>query len=205
MIRQMFARILADEDNIQVVGAVGTVAEATSLVGATHPDIILSGVVLPDGSGIDLVQHAKFRYSNLKVIIVTTLQDEETVLQAIEVGADGYVLKGSSLEWLLESIRLVMAGKQIYDPLVASPILQRIVRATPSLAYGQNEAPSHGLSAREREVVRLVSRGLTDKEIAQALSLSIHTVKTHVRKVLKRLGVSSRRELLSGYHLPLDS
>lgn len=205
MIRQILARILSAEDDIEVVGTAGTVAEATNLIGATCPDVVLVDILLPDGSGIDLVQNVKSEHSDTKVILLTALQNEESILQAIEAGAEGYMLKSSDFESLLKSIRLVMAGKQIYDPLIASPILQRIIRATPSLAYGQNGASGHALSAREREVVRLVSRGLTDKEIAQALSLSIHTVKTHVCKVLKRLGVSSRRELLSGYHLPLDS
>lgn len=204
MVREAFTRILSCEDGINVVGTAGTVAEAKNLLSNVCPDLVLANVVLPDGSGIDLVQHVKSEYSGVKVILLTALRDEESILLAIEAGVDGYIIKNSSYKSLLESIRLVMDGKQIYDPSIVSPLLRRIVRSTPVLAYGQTATPGSSLSAREREVVRLISRGLTDKEIAQALSLSIHTVKTHVRNVFKRLGLSSRRELLASRHLPPD-
>lgn len=205
MVGELLSRVLSGEADIQVVGTAGTISEARNLIRDTRPNLVLVDALLSDGSGVDLVHHVKAEYPGTRVILLTSCEEEESVLSAIEAGVEGYVVKSSHIESLLESIKLVMDGKQSYDSVVVSPMLQRIVKATPRLAYRQAGTTNQALSAREREVVRLISRGLTNKEIASELSLSIHTVKSHVRKVLQRLGISSRRELLPGRRSSLDS
>ena len=200
MIRQALSSMLSHERNLSIVGTASTLAEAKIQVSNLHPDLVLVDILLPDGSGVDLIHYIKSENPHIKTSILTGVQDEDVIMSAIEAGADGYITKNSSFEFLLDSIRQVSSGGHVYDPLVASPILRRIVRHNPELSYRQHGNVGEMLTSREREIVRLISKGLTNKEIAHELSISIHTAKTHVRKIFKRLNVSSRRELLANHH-----
>jgi DNA-binding NarL/FixJ family response regulator len=195
MVREMLCRMLMSQEGIDVVASAGTISEAESCVVDKHPDLVLVDVAMPDGSGIEWAQALKVRFPDIKVIFLTASETESTVLAAIDTGAEGYLVKSSSCEHLIEAIQSVASGECVYDPSVTGPILRRVAKDTPAGNGVTRQRLTLGLSAREMEIALLVARGLTNQEIAGAMFVSVNTVKTHLRRIFQHLGITSRREL----------
>ena len=189
--------------DMRLLWAAATRAEALAALGdrmAQAPDVLLVDLGLPDGSGLDVIAAARTRWPGVAPMVSTIFGDEEHVLAAIEAGAMGYLLKDATPEAVIGEVRSLHAGGSPINPLVARKLLLHAQRggapaadvAEAIEAAAGDELPS--LSARELEVLRLVSRGHTLAEVAQALAVSPHTARTFVRRIYAKLQVKSRGE-----------
>lgn len=162
-------------------------------------DVLLVDLGLPDGSGIDVIRAASALWPTCAVMVCTTFADEAHVLQSIEAGASGYLLKDGAAGDMLAEIRSLHGGGSPISPLIARQILTRF-RAAPTAAAHAVPARSNesatALSAREKEVLELITKGFTADEIAKLMQVSPHTVQTYVRRIYTKLKVTSKAEAI---------
>jgi len=196
---QRFCDAIANEPALRLCGTAGTVAQACALVDKLSPDVVLADLGLPDGDGIDVIRHVKAHDQTRDVIVVTMFGDDDHVIDSIRAGATGYLLKDAMPQHIASSILQVRAGGSPISPAIARRVLQ-IFRAASQQAPAQGfprVETVHGstpLSERETEILRLVAKGLNFKEVATILSISPHTVITHVKRIYQKLAVHSRGE-----------
>ncbi len=181
--------LLNDEPDMEVVAEAGTVAEAVKMCAQFQPDVMLLDVRLPDGSGIDACRAIR-RSSPCQVLILTSYADDELVMEAINSGAAGYVLKQIGIEELLRAIRAVGAGDAVLDPQITVRVLKRVRQLERTAAA----SAFHDLSEREMQVLLRVAQGKSNAEIGKELHLSPTTVRNHVSTILSKLGLSNRIE-----------
>ncbi len=172
---------LLDAHGLQVVGAAGSVAAGLDLVVHTDPEVALVDIRLPDGSGIDLCRELQERNPELGVILYTGDADAELLYDGLDSGARGYALKAGSMEELVAAIERVAAGGSYVDPRLDRILLSP--RATESVPQ---------LSPREREIMHLMAEGLTAERIGERISVSVETVRTHVRNAIHKLQARNR-------------
>ena len=191
--------------DMRLLWAAATRAEALAALGdrmAQAPDVLLVDLGLPDGSGLDVIAAARTRWPGVAPMVSTIFGDEEHVLAAIEAGAMGYLLKDATPEVVVQEVRSLHAGGSPINPLVARKLLLHArqngaapqVDAGPAATGLRLADEARVLSAREQEVLRLVSRGHTLAEVAQVLSVSPHTARTFVRRIYAKLQVKSRAD-----------
>jgi DNA-binding NarL/FixJ family response regulator len=193
--RQRLARAVSADDRLALVGSCGTVSDGLRLLSTYQPTILLTDLGLPDGSGLDLIRHAKASSRSTHSMVVTIFGDEDTVVSAIEAGATGYLLKDDSPRAIGDALVELVNGGSPISPAIARLLLSRIAGATHSKAAAEVVAPRvPALTAREHEVLNLVAKGFKFPEIARTLSVSAHTVTTHVRHIYEKLEVGSRGE-----------
>ena len=178
------------EADINVVGEASDGAEALAKVGVLDPQVILMDVRMQQMNGIEACREIKSRYPHVHILMITSYTDEEAVFDSIMAGANGYLLKNVSRTELLKALRLVAAGQSLLDPNTSK---QAIARMT-GLATGTVQTPGEELTEREREVLALVARGYTNKQIADTLYVSEKTARNHVSHILEKLGLSRRSE-----------
>jgi NarL family two-component system response regulator LiaR len=187
VVRKGIQMFLATEPSIQVIGEAGDGQEAIRKATNLQPDVILMDLVMPQGNGIQAIAKIKRRVPNVKIIVLTTFKDQARVNAAIQAGADGYLLKDADGEALLQAIHAVQQGDVPLHPHVARHLVSSITK--------QQDVNGIGcLTEREKEVLRLVAKGLSNKAVAQALNLCEGTVRVHVSNILGKLGASSRTE-----------
>jgi DNA-binding NarL/FixJ family response regulator len=182
--------LLESEGDIEVVGEAGSVADAVSECRRLEPDIVLMDVRLPDGTGVDACRRLRQEVPHCRVLILTSFADSELVVEAIEAGAAGYVLKQLDTEQLLRAIRGIRDGDSVLDPSVTPGVLARVREA----ARNRRADAFADLTPRELEVLEEVARGLTNAEIADRLVLSEKTVRNHISAILAKLNVGNRTE-----------
>lgn len=189
MVRRAFALMLSVEDDIELVGQCGNGAEAVELAAATECDVVLMDIEMPVMNGIEATRAIRST-AGPEVIVLTTFDRDDYLFEALQAGAAGFLLKNAEPERLLESIRTVADGGALLAPEVTRRViaeavagLRRPVRPSPQLAR---------LTERERDVLGLVARGLSNAEIAQELFVGEATVKSHVSACLAKLGVRDR-------------
>lgn len=185
-IRETLAATVAQVEGLRVVGAAASVSEGRRLL-ALRPQVMLVDLALTDGSGFALIDHSRRHNPDGKVLVVSVFGDVRNVVKAIELGADGYLLKSADLAQAASAIRLVLAGGAPISPAVAGHILQRLLKPPPT-----RKTPP--FSAREREVLEALAKGLSFKEVAQLCGLSHHTIGDHVKSIYRKLSVNSRSE-----------
>ena len=178
--------MLGRQDDITVVGEAANGREAVDLAKSLRPDVILMDLRMPEMDGVEAMRHIREDDQNVRFIVLTTFDTDEYIFHAIEVGAKGFLLKDASWEELFEAVRAVHRGESLVQPGVAARLLDRFAE----LSRPTPEAPL--LSARELEVVQLMSTGAANKEIAASLSISESTVKTHVTNIFQKLDVNDR-------------
>lgn len=188
LIRQGIRGLLGLTGDIEVVGEASDGLEAVDVVLRTHPDVGLFDVRMPNGSGIDALKELRKRTIELKVILLTTFDDDEALKAAIAEGAVGWLLKDVSLEDLAAAIRKVAAGGTLVMPMTATA--GETIRTEPA-DFPSNELPTE-LTSRELEVLRLIARGMRNREIADALGTAEGTVKNQASSILQKLGVRDR-------------
>lgn len=190
---------IAAAADVVLVGVSSTRTEGLLALLAPPADVLLVDLGLPDGSGIDVIEAAHQRWPNCAVMVYTTFGDEAHVLQSIEAGASGYLLKDSAPDNMLAEIRSLHGGGSPISPLIARQILTRFREATdPSLtvpAIRVADTPAL-LSSREKQVLELITKGFTAEEIARLMLVSVHTVQTYVRRVYGKLKVTSKAEAI---------
>ena len=172
--------------------------EALERIDADRPDVVLLDLRMPRMDGLATLRALRERPDPPPVLVLTTFDDDEAVLQALQAGAKGYLLKDVGLETLTEAIRTVHAGRTLVQPALTERIVQGLTRPRPGRDSdepewaGEGASPLETLTERETEIVRLMVAGWNNKEIARALDLTEGTVKNHVSRVLSKLGVRDR-------------
>lgn len=183
---------LLEDSEFEVVSESGSVAEAVEKSRQASPDIILMDVRLADGSGIDACRQILLRQPTVRVIMLTSYADDEAVLQSIEAGASGYVLKEIGRQALRDAIRKVVEGEILFDPVQTLKLMNRALTHS---AQGGNKLTT--LTNKEREILIEVSKGKSNRKIAQDLYLSEYTVRNYVSSILNKLDLTSRVQLAS--------
>jgi len=191
LVRTGMSMIIETTDDISVVGEATTGAEAIDMAGRLEPDVVLMDIQMPDGDGIEATRRILARRDcPTKVIVVTTFELDHYVFESLRAGASGYLLKRSRPADLLEGIRIVAAGEALLSPSVTRRLVEEFVEFPVATA---NSQPSiDALTDREGEVLRCVARGLSNAEIAEEMHISESTAKTHLKRVLMKLGLRDR-------------
>jgi DNA-binding NarL/FixJ family response regulator len=197
--RQAVVSAIGSAPDMELTGIAATLDDALALLKHPVPDVLLVDLGLPDGSGIDMIHAAHHAWPACNIMVCTTMGDEMHVMRSIEAGASGYLLKDSTPGNMLDEIRNLQAGGSPISPLIARQILTRFRKTSPSAApldeIDPAEAEAH-LSEREQEVLHLVTRGFTAKEIAGLIKVSHNTVLTYVRRIYTKLNVCSKAEAI---------
>jgi DNA-binding NarL/FixJ family response regulator len=187
-----FCKIIAADAELALFAAVSNLGSAQQAISKTAPDVLLTDLGLPDGSGIDLIRETAHRYPATDIMVISVFGDEDHVLGAIEAGATGYILKDSLPEEFVGLIKQLIDGGSPISPVIARQLLKRF---RPGVTIPTARQPEEaGLSARESEVLSLIAKGFSFAEIARLLSVSPHTVTTHVKRIYQKLAVHSRGE-----------
>jgi len=193
-----FCGIVASAPELRLMAAVSDLAAARQLLATQAPDVLLTDLGLPDGSGIDLIRETARAHPGTDIMVISIFGDEEHVVACIEAGATGYVLKDSMPEEFVALIRELRAGGSPISPLIARKLLRTFRTAQPvqaSTPTGAAAAAAEaGLTPREAEVLGMVAKGFSFAEVARLLEMSPHTVTAHVKKIYQKLAVHSRGE-----------
>jgi DNA-binding NarL/FixJ family response regulator len=196
VVRMGLCALLERCPDIQVVGQEGTLAGAVEAALRLRPDVILLDIRLPDGTGFEACRRIRAEFPEVRVLVLTSFAEEDTVLQALDAGAMGYLLKEADAEALMRGIRSVAAGQSVLDPAVT----QRVIE---SVTHGRNSAVAENkpavLSAQQLRVLSLVATGKTNKEIAVEMNLSDHTVKNYFSNILDKLQLTRRSQAVAYY------
>jgi DNA-binding NarL/FixJ family response regulator len=188
MVREGLMAMLHPERDIEVVGQTGSGAAAVELVESTRPDVVLLDARLPDVSGVEVCRRLSLSHPDVSVVILTTYTDPDLVQECLQAGARGYVVKDVERFSLKESIRAVFRGQSVLAPQVAGQVIERARTRQPA---GSRRT---ALSASQVSILRLISRGHSNREIAAEIHLSENTVKTHIQEIFRKLGVRNRVE-----------
>jgi DNA-binding NarL/FixJ family response regulator len=200
LVRAGLRVLIADTPDIDVVGEAGTGAQAVKLARDVRPDVVVMDIRMPGMDGIEATQMVTAGPGTTRVVVLTTFDDDDYVYGALRAGASGFLVKDMALDDILAAIRVVAAG----DALIAPSVTRRLIEefaGRPEPAPGRREpAPGRreitGVTERERQVLTLVGRGLSNGEIAAELFISVATAKAHVARLLAKLGARDRVQLV---------
>jgi DNA-binding NarL/FixJ family response regulator len=187
------AKTMADESDIQVAGVAGTVAEAKAMA-RDRLDVVLMDYRLPDGTGAEATRAIKARWPAARVVMLTALNDDETILESIQAGADGYLTKDRAVDEVVDAVRAAHAGETLLPRSVILGIAQRVAAARDRGAERRQVEP---LTARELEVLRALTEGLSTPEICERLFIAPNTLRTHVQNIMGKLRVHSKLEAVA--------
>jgi DNA-binding NarL/FixJ family response regulator len=188
LIREGFKSLLGKIENFEIVGEAGNAKELMDLAATASPDVILVDVTMPGLTGIDAMEKLKQEYPFLKFIVLTMHEEREYVLKAIKNGANGYLLKNAERMELENAIKTVHEGGKYFSPFVVNILAESVVKPE----QGQVAEFTH----REKEVLQMVAQGLSTKQIADKLEISIRTVESHRINMLKKFRVGNTAELI---------
>lgn len=188
IVREGLRTVIGAESDMQVIGEASTGIEVISLASKLHPDVILMDLVMEDVNGIEAIREIIKEDPDARILVLTSFADDNLVFPAIKSGALGYLLKDSSPEQLIQSIREVQRGESSLHPRIALKMIRELNRP---VDLPPTENP---LTEREVEVLRLVAQGLTNQEIAVRLVISDWTVRTHMRNILSKLHLANRTQ-----------
>jgi len=203
LVRAGLKAMLADVEDIRIVGEAGNGREAIEVCDLLRPDLMLMDVRMPEMDGLAATREIKRRWPLVSVLILTVHESEDYLLEALKVGAAGYVLKDAPRSQLLDAVRGVLGGEPSIDQKLSSQLLKRLAAELPdpvktdyakpgsTLALAD---PTQTLTPREMEVLRLLARGLSNQKISQELMVSVGTAKNHVQHIIAKLGVSDRTQ-----------
>jgi DNA-binding NarL/FixJ family response regulator len=189
LMRAGLKSVLASDDSVQVVGEAGDGREAVSSTRASKPDVVLMDVRMPDLDGIAATRELLEAAPDVRVVMLTTFEEDDYIFGALNAGASGFLLKRTRPEELIAAIHTVADGDSLLSPSVTRRVIDRMAtQPAPHTSSGKLQV----LTPREREVLELVARGLSNSEIAAAFVIEESTVKTHVKRILGKLGLRDR-------------
>ncbi|WP_426319897.1 response regulator [Microbacterium sp. E-13] len=189
IVRRGIADLVSSQADLEVVGEAGTVRQAIGRIEATQPDVAVLDVRLPDGSGIDLCRDIRSRLPSVACLILTAYDDDAAVSAAVIAGAAGYILKDIGGPSLVDAVRAVARGRSLMDAAVAQRAAERIRRRA------DDDDPRLGsLGLRERQILRLIADGRTNRQIGDELGIAEKTVKNYVSSMLSKLGLERRTQ-----------
>jgi len=189
IVRLGIRTLLSDRSDIVVIGEAGNANDAVQVITELLPDVVLLDVRLPDDNGLTVCNKIQSLAPNVKVLILTSYCDDETVLNAIRVGADGYLLKEINADTIINAIKDVFMGKSVVDPKLTGKLFESLRK---NLNLPENKLPP--LSQQEQKVLALVAQGKTNKEIGMVLGLSEKTVRNYLSNAMEKLHVSRRSQ-----------
>jgi len=189
LIRDGIKMILEHEDDFEVVGTAANGKEAIDLCKETYPDIVLLDIRMPVMDGVEATKLIKELFNKVKVLLLTTFKDSEYIRSAIKYGAEGYVLKSNSSESIIESIRTISQGNVVYEKEVAR-LISEMVKKEQKVSFKDLK-----ITQREYELMELISKGLSNKEIAEKLYMSEGTIRNNISALLDKLGFRDRTQL----------
>ena len=192
LFREGLAGIIGAQPDMQVVGEANDGLEAFVKSQELKPDLILMDVQMPGMDGIEAVRQIKQVLPETIIVMLTVRGDDEMLFEALKNGAQGYLLKDIQSQYMLEMLRGALRGEAALSPNLAGRVLSEFRRLSKGGASEKED--DGGLTEREQQVLLQASKGATDKEIAAALNISLNTVKTHIRNILSKLHVRTRRE-----------
>lgn len=201
LIRTALQMVIADAPDLDVVGEAGTGADAVRLAGETGPDVVVMDLRMPGMDGIEATRLITTGPGDTRVVVLTTFDDDDHVYGALRAGASGFLVKDMALDDILAAVRTVAAGEALLAPSVTGRLIAEFAaRPVPSPGPPGGAGPGRraveGITEREREVLTLVGRGLSNGEIADRLVLSVATVKTYVTRLLAKLDARDRVQLV---------
>ncbi len=192
LVRQGIRVLIEREKDISVVGEAGSGAETLSQLTTMKPDLLLLDLMLPDMRGIEVLEKTKILLPALRIIILSMYDNKIHLLEALQRGADGYVIKGSSGAELLKAIRTVLAGRRYVSPSLTEHLIEYMSKKQSSSAA---DSPTK-LTFREEQVLQFTAEGLTSSDIARKLNISARTVETHRNNLMKKLDIHNKAELI---------
>ena len=188
-VRLRIELLIRENDNFNLLNSSADVAGGLAALKEHKPDILLTDLGLPDGSGIEIIQSVERLHLDCEVMVISGFQDEHNVFSALEAGAKAYILKHDKSQKITDAILSMMDGGAPISPVIARLMLQKFQRPLPA------ELPE-ALTERQVKILKLVSQGFSSKEIAEKLSISYYTVTTHIKNIYNKLQVNSRAEAL---------
>ncbi|WP_055495712.1 response regulator transcription factor [Streptomyces sp. TP-A0356] len=195
LVRSGLRVLMADHSDLEVVGEAATGAEAVQLVSDTGPDVVVMDIRMPGMDGIEATRLITAGPATTRVLVLTTFDEDDHVYGALRAGASGFMVKDMALDDILAAIRVVAAG----DALIAPGVTRRLIAdfvGRPAPAPEHSPRPVEGITEREREVLTLVGRGRSNAEIAEDLFITVATAKSHVSRLLTKLGARDRVQLV---------
>ena len=193
--RKGIAYSLKTFQDIEIIGDVDNGKKAVEFVKTKRPDVILMDIAMPVMNGIDATKKINSENPDIKIIMLTSIDEKQSVLSAFHSGANAYCMKDIKSEDLLNIIKAVMAGAVWIDPNIAKYVLD--ILQTSKISESEENKTSNNifnLTAREKEILKLISEGRSNKDIAEKLVLSLHTVKNHVKNIIQKLSVDDRTQ-----------
>ncbi|MBU6530314.1 response regulator [Streptomyces sp. NPDC057245] len=195
LVRAGLSFMLGGADDIEIVGEAADGAEAGALVDRTRPDVVLMDIRMPVVDGLTATERLRARRDAPQVIVLTTFHADEQVLRALRAGAAGFVLKDTPPTEIVDAVRRVAAGDPVLSPAVTRRLMEQAAGGTSDTRRTRARARVATLNDREREVAVAVGRGLANAAIATELFMSVATVKTHVSRILAKLGLDNRVQI----------
>jgi DNA-binding NarL/FixJ family response regulator len=188
LFRVGLARLLEEDERVEIVGQAGDGAEAVKLAGSLKPDVVLMDLKMPNLDGIEATRQIVSTHTGVKVLLLTTFEADNHVIQALKAGASGYILKDSRPDSIVSSLLAVMAGERVMASAVANRVLEMLTgTTTPKEFYD-------GLTGREIEILKLLAGGMANKQIAYKLKISEKTVRNHVSNMYEKLNIYDRSQ-----------
>ncbi|HZV51144.1 MAG TPA: response regulator transcription factor [Candidatus Dormibacteraeota bacterium] len=188
LFRAGLVRLLEEDPRVEVVGQAGDGAEAVEMAGRLRPDVVLMDLRMPNLDGIEATRRIVAEFPEVRVLLLTVLDADNNVIQALKAGASGYILKDSKPDSIVSSLLAVMAGERVMASAVANRVLEMLTgTTTPKEFYD-------GLTSREIEILKLLAGGMANKQIAYRLKISEKTVRNHVSNMYEKLGIYDRSQ-----------
>jgi NarL family two-component system response regulator LiaR len=191
VVREGTRELLEREEDLEVVAEAGDGEEAVRLATNQRPDVVLMDIAMPKLDGIEATRRIKAINPAIAVLVLTAYDDDQYVFALLEAGAAGYLLKDVQTNELIRAIHAVYAGESVLHPAIARKVVNRFARPT---GRPREESAVEQLTERELEVLKLAAKGMTNRQIADELTLSIHTVQAHLSNIFGKLGIGSRTE-----------
>jgi DNA-binding NarL/FixJ family response regulator len=194
MFRDGVRSVISDEDYIEVSAAVGSAKELYEALENETADVLITDITMPDISGIEVTEYIRRKYPEIKVLILSMHSNEEFIIKALNAGASGYLPKETSIDELLEAVNALYKGKNYFNKDISDTIMYSVMNRRSEKP--DERAKINELTKREKEILKLVVEGLTNKEIADSLNISIRTVDSHKNNMMNKLELKSTVELV---------